>query len=777
MLKYNTNKMENFGRVLISSIFKRDTRIEVYDEETYMGTLKIMNKNQGGLCEIVGLANYQVKPYFDIDFKDVENKGLDEDIIENICRDIQQIYNNDVFIANRPIREVEERYNGKYIKCNKYSYRLYLKAKITYSNIPILFKPVFDKYDIIDTSVYNPNRILFAPLSDRKRNEDVPPLNVIKGSIFDCCASYIKEDYEDLDLMIKTIDEENTNEEVDENSDIEDTDENEGTDKSNSKYEKLNSYINRLKSSRSENFDTWIKVCWCIINICNKENINKRKCEKLIHKFSKLSKSSYDEDKVDEWIDANYDKIKEKSYGWTYLIHTCIKEDDKEHYEVMSKSYYYMKKEFEKDNCKILYPPMIIHKDRKGDNIIQPIPLCEKTNRHLECYIPDKKEKKGEEIIVYKKKRFIEMWLNDPKIRKYENYCFIPPPNKIENWEYNTWTDFEITKTPYISNEEKKKEIINNFLDYCNNLFNDENVINFILSAFAYRIQYPAKRTYVCIIIYGEEGDGKNRFIDLFNNIFGDNYFAQLDTAKKLFGTHSCIEKEKLFVCVNEAKGKDNYENSDLLKARITTNKLIINPKGIQEFQIDNYCDYLMTTNNENAVNIHDKSRRYLYLETTSHYRGNAEFFSKFSNEIVDNPTALRVIYEYLKTFDYLKHIPTGNFQNHIPTTEIQTIIIQNNRDKILTFLEEVFVFNYFENDEYDTDDIIKFKNDKLFNEWNRWIDRNKIDIKYSKIDFGRKLNLISRKQINNKQQDCITKDTHSNTLINVSKLKLFFTE
>mgnify|MGYP003348566799 FL=1 len=60
--------MENFGRVLISSIFKRDTRIEIYDEETYMGTLKIMNKNQGGLCEIVGLTNYQGKPYFDIDF-------------------------------------------------------------------------------------------------------------------------------------------------------------------------------------------------------------------------------------------------------------------------------------------------------------------------------------------------------------------------------------------------------------------------------------------------------------------------------------------------------------------------------------------------------------------------------------------------------------------------------------------------------------------------------------------------------------------------------------
>ena len=48
-----------------------------------------------------------------------------------------------------------------------------------------------------------------------------------------------------------------------------------------------------------------------------------------------------------------------------------------------------MKKEFEKNNTKILYPPMIIHKDRDGENITQPIPLCEKTNRHLKCYIKE----------------------------------------------------------------------------------------------------------------------------------------------------------------------------------------------------------------------------------------------------------------------------------------------------------------------------------------------------------------------------------------------------
>ena len=106
-----------------------------------------------------------------------------------------------------------------------------------------------------------------------------------------------------------------------------------------------------------------------------------------------------------------------------------------------------MKKEFEKNNTKILYPPMIIHKDRDGENITQPIPLCEKTNRHLKCYI---KEINAKGETVQKKKKFIELWLDDPTIRKYEKYVFKPYPLKVEDYEYNTWTDLEITKTPYI---------------------------------------------------------------------------------------------------------------------------------------------------------------------------------------------------------------------------------------------------------------------------------------------------------------------------------------
>ncbi len=141
MLKYNN--MNNFGRVLISSVYKRDTRIETRDENEYkLQVKKFDKKGCGGICEIVGVDDLQVKPYFDIDAKIELDKSFDETIIDDIETDIKKICNAEIYRSKREPRE----YDGKM----KYSFRLYLKARISYANIPVVFEKVFEKYDIID---------------------------------------------------------------------------------------------------------------------------------------------------------------------------------------------------------------------------------------------------------------------------------------------------------------------------------------------------------------------------------------------------------------------------------------------------------------------------------------------------------------------------------------------------------------------------------------------------------------------------------------------------
>jgi len=752
---------ENFGRVLISSVYKQQDNLEkgilklrvpVKTEEEYMKAFKKYNKAEGGLAEILGLNEYQVKPYFDLDPKGDFNYS----IIDEFIQDLKKVCNVDEGIAGREGREVKG--------VIKHSRRIYLKARITYSNIPIIFKEVFDKYKgICDTSVYTPSRCLYLPLSERKKKEKVPEMKVLKGSLFDCCASYIEEDYEDLDLRIKEKSDvakffERLANIKDE--DIKDEEDNED----NNKYLKLQKLINLLSDNRSSKYDTWINVVWSIINISIKEGINEEKVKRLIHQFSKLSKSNYKEDEVDDWTKKNINNVRKEGYGWNYLYNTCIKEDAPDYYNKLTQSYFNVKKEFEINHHKIIHPPFIIYVDENKENIIQPIPLCEKSYRHIQAIVKEKTIK-GD---VYKKCRFIEKWLDDPQIKKYNKMVFKPPPLYVAPHDYNTWTDFEILKTPYINND----KIIERFLEYANNLFNNPEVVNYILAYFSNRLQNPANRNKVCLIIYGEEGDGKNRFFDIIKNIIGKKYFEELDSGKKLFNPHSCVEKEKLFICVDEARGKDNFENADILKARITTDNLLINPKGIQEFQIDNFCDYIMTTNNHNPVNIHDKSRRYLLVQSTSYYLGNSEFFNSFSEDIVDNNEALRVIYEYLMNFDIKSIIPSGNFQSHIPVTEIQQTIIKDNKNKI-----EIFLRDLVEDDKYNTENIfeeVKIKNSELFALWCNWIEVNKIKNEYNSISFGTRLGiLIKKKDIT----EYIKKDTHNNTLINFEKLKGFFND
>ena len=87
----------------------------------------------------------------------------------------------------------------------------------------------------------------------------------------------------DLDLLVKPIEEPRNPKNVVIPIDEDIKDEDNAND--NDKYLKLQKLIDKLSENRSSNFDTWINVNWCLINICKKEGINSAKMNRLIHQF------------------------------------------------------------------------------------------------------------------------------------------------------------------------------------------------------------------------------------------------------------------------------------------------------------------------------------------------------------------------------------------------------------------------------------------------------------------------------------------------------------
>ena len=160
-----------------------------------------------------------------------------------------------------------------------------------------------------------------------------------------------------------------------------------------------------------------------------------------------------------------------------------------------------------------------------------------------------------------------------------------------------------------------------------------------------------------------------------------------------------------------------------------------------------------MTTNNRNVVKITDDSiRRFFQVETTEYYRGNTEFFNDYSKNIVDNPIAIRQIYEGLMNINVDEIIPSGNFQNDKPTTEIEKEVKQHNREKVLYFIEDIV-----NNELVDDFEFVKYSNKDLFNKWLDWSKSNNIKCDMNNIQFGLKLSHLMKKNIN-KDSICMKK-------------------
>lgn len=424
------------------------------------------------------------------------------------------------------------------------------------------------------------------------------------------------------------------------------------------------------------------------------------------------------------------------------------------------KDYDELKMEFEKTNAKIIYPPMIITFTNKGYEL-QSINNFSRSFQHMKCNVMKTTNKGMKE----KKVSFIDEWLNDPDIRIYERNTFKPPPLITEEYEHNCWIDFKIKQEPLILTD---RDYFKEWCDFCYNLIGDKKIADVIIARYAQRVQTPAKRTNICMVLYGEERIGKNRLLAPIKQILGE-YYQELDSAKKLYEKHSMYEYQKLFICINEAQGLDNFANADILKTRITEPTIPINPKGIQPFQIDNMCDYDMTTNNFNVIKITDDSyQRFFQVECTNYYKGNQEFFNDYINNIENNKIAIRQIYEGLMNFDIKTVIPSGNFQMDKPTTEIERQVKDQNKDKILLFLEDISKEN--ENTEFTS---LKYTNQEFFNMWLEWLKQCKINLEMDKHKFGIRLSKLIKQKFNN---DEIIKDTkNSITKINYKKLAFYF--
>jgi phage/plasmid-associated DNA primase len=93
----------------------------------------------------------------------------------------------------------------------------------------------------------------------------------------------------------------------------------------------LNDCIKHYHPQRAADYSTWSAIAFALLNIGKRYKLD---TTDYLHTFSRQCESKYDPHKVNEWIQTNQPRLRDQGYGLRYMLH-CLKEDDREVYDIM----------------------------------------------------------------------------------------------------------------------------------------------------------------------------------------------------------------------------------------------------------------------------------------------------------------------------------------------------------------------------------------------------------------------------------------------------------
>jgi len=412
-------------------------------------------------------------------------------------------------------------------------------------------------------------------------------------------------------------------------------------------------------------------------------------------------------------------------------------------------SFNFKRMEFEKNHCKIINKSVYI-KQTDDDNIF----LSKKTLRdayeHITCTLPN----------VEDPKLFINLWTTgNDKIRCYDNFDIYPHPLVCPDAVYNLWLPFEAEKIEsYTPNQEALDMILNHIKILCNN---EEAVSDYFIKWIGQMIQFPAIKT-ICPTMISNEGAGKGTLNKLIQKMLGSKKCIETtNPSRDVWGQFNSCMTSAFFVNLNELSKKDTLESEGKIKALITDGNLWVNPKGVNQFEINSYHRFFITTNKLEPISTSSGDRRNLIIRSSDELCGkskkNIEYFKKLHNYLEDRDVIATC-------YNYFKNIPNLNKFNDIPIpkTEYQENLKQLDLTPPEQFIRELVI--------NETRDTIEIKSKEIFTRFNSWCSDNNIDYDITPLKLCVRLSNLNIKGVDKKH----TRDGNT-TVLNVKKVKEHF--
>lgn len=221
--------------------------------------------------------------------------------------------------------------------------------------------------------------------------------------------------------------------------------------------------------------------------------------------------------------------------------------------------------------------------------------------------------------------------------------------------ELNLWTGFKAQRRPsdWTYDEEKVKHILKYIKETISN--NDEDKYKWLISWFHHCFTKAEQKTGVCPILYSpQQGTGKGIFTSwLVNYLYGNDIAEEITGLSKLVQKHNTVRERKLFTPVDEAstvKG-DFHSTFDILKNAITASRVMIERKCVNPYSVEDFCNFMISTNNLHSVKIESTDRRFMIFNINADRLQDNEYYDDMRLKHLTEDGA-RHFFEYITNLD-----------------------------------------------------------------------------------------------------------------------------
>jgi hypothetical protein len=238
-------------------------------------------------------------------------------------------------------------------------------------------------------------------------------------------------------------------------------------------------------------------------------------------------------------------------------------------------------------------------------------------------------------------KNFVKLWMKSMDKQMYKKIEF-DPTNKMKGI-YNLFCGFKYDNPEknYTYDIQKIKHIIDLIKHVT---INDEN-FNFVIKWASRILQKPDRKTEIVIVLYSRKhGVGKNTIVELLMKMF-EGYFCKIEKIDDLTCNFNSNLAGKLICYGDEIRARAK-DISNELKNMITRTKMNLEIKGKDKRLVNDYLNYIFTTNNELAFFIEQSDRRYFMCECTDDKLSRSKY-DKFYKSL-DDEDILKHFFNYL---------------------------------------------------------------------------------------------------------------------------------